>query len=54
MSPKKYPTPKHKNPDDFFIVGEEEVSSIQGNIRGEEGSMDDGGISREYKDEMFT
>ena len=53
MSNKIYPNPRHKNPEDLFIVGEDEVNSIQWNIRGVEGSMDDRRISREEKDELF-
>ena len=41
MSPKIDPNPRHKNPKDIFIVFEEEVISIQGNLQGVEENMDD-------------
>ena len=46
MSPKKYPNLKHKRREEFFIIKEEEVSSIQGDIQREKGSTDDIGISK--------
>ena len=47
MSTKRDPNPRHKNPEDLsIVVEEEEVNSIQGNIQGVEGNMDDRGISR--------
>ena len=54
MSPKRGSNPKHKKSKDLFIVEEEEVNSIQGEIQGERGSMDDWVLSREEKDEMFA
>ena len=54
MGPKINPNPKNKILEEIFIVGEEQVNSTKGEMQEGKESMDEWGMCREEKDDMFT